>query len=204
MFKKILFAALVAVAPTAAFADCISDLLGSGINPLASQNICNLIANPTLNTVSVENGTAAAPSVTFSSDTDTGVFRSSANTIGLSAGGTERATVSANGLTATSGFFAVTAADNVAAAGSTISDATVLATSINRVSPVGSGQGVRLPDRTGSIVAIYNRDGTNALLIYPPNGSTQINAGSGGAGFSLAALARTVCFQAAATRWFCI
>jgi hypothetical protein len=42
MFKRILFAALVAVAPTAAFADCVSDLLGSGINPLAAQNICDV------------------------------------------------------------------------------------------------------------------------------------------------------------------
>lgn len=45
------------------------------------------------------NGTAAAPSITFGSDTDTGLFRKSADTIGVSIGGTEVAEISSKGST---------------------------------------------------------------------------------------------------------
>jgi hypothetical protein len=50
--------------------------------------------------VLLPNGTAAAPSIAFSSDSDgtgTGVFRSTANAIGLSTNGVERWTVNASG-----------------------------------------------------------------------------------------------------------
>ena len=43
-------------------------------------------------------GTAAAPGMAFGSDTDTGAFLKSANTIGLSAGGTEVATIDSEGI----------------------------------------------------------------------------------------------------------
>lgn len=45
------------------------------------------------------NGTAAAPSVTFGSDTDTGFFRKSSDTIGVAIGGSEVAEISAKGST---------------------------------------------------------------------------------------------------------
>lgn len=53
--------------------------------------------------VSVEDladGTAAAPSLAFADDTDTGIFRSAANKIGFTAGGTEVAKIDSNGLVA--------------------------------------------------------------------------------------------------------
>lgn len=43
--------------------------------------------------VRLPNGTAAAPSLTFTSDTNTGLFRSAADALGITTGGTERVTV---------------------------------------------------------------------------------------------------------------
>lgn len=48
-------------------------------------------------------GTAAAPIYTFSSDTDTGLYRSGANDIGVTLGGTQRLSFNTNGLSVTSG-----------------------------------------------------------------------------------------------------
>ena len=53
----------------------------------------------TVGGVSVPNGTAAAPSITFTSDTDTGVYHSATNAVGLSAGGS--AALVADGTTVT-------------------------------------------------------------------------------------------------------
>lgn len=44
------------------------------------------------------NGTAAAPSVTFGSDTDTGIYRKSSDTIGVAVGGSEVLEIGARGL----------------------------------------------------------------------------------------------------------
>jgi microcystin-dependent protein len=49
------------------------------------------------------NGTAALPSITFGSDTDTGVYRSAANTVAISAAGALVATFSASGIGDASG-----------------------------------------------------------------------------------------------------
>lgn len=49
--------------------------------------------------VDVSNGTAAAPAVTFTSDTDTGFFRTSANVLGVAAGGSSVGTFSSTGFT---------------------------------------------------------------------------------------------------------
>lgn len=53
------------------------------------------------------NGTAAAPAVTFASDTDTGIYRKSANTIGVACGGSEVAAISSSGIELSSGFVTV-------------------------------------------------------------------------------------------------
>jgi len=49
------------------------------------------------------NATAAAPAYTFSSDTDTGMFRVGANSLGLSTGGTVRVTIASTGDTTFAG-----------------------------------------------------------------------------------------------------
>ncbi|MFZ9336325.1 MAG: hypothetical protein ACO248_10665, partial [Burkholderiaceae bacterium] len=46
----------------------------------------------------VSSGTAAAPALTFASDTDTGIYRKSANTIGVACGGSEVAAISSSGI----------------------------------------------------------------------------------------------------------
>lgn len=48
-------------------------------------------------------GSVSAPSLTFASDTDTGLYRSAANTITASAGGAQIATIDSNGVSAVSG-----------------------------------------------------------------------------------------------------
>ena len=42
-------------------------------------------------------GTVSAPSITFASDTDTGIYEPAVNTVGITTGGTERVTVNATG-----------------------------------------------------------------------------------------------------------
>lgn len=49
--------------------------------------------------IKAANGSAAAPSITFGSDTDTGLYRKSADTIGVAIGGTEVAEISSKGST---------------------------------------------------------------------------------------------------------
>lgn len=48
--------------------------------------------------VSVANGTAAAPEITFTSDTDTGFYRSAANTLGIATGGAQALLIGASGI----------------------------------------------------------------------------------------------------------
>ena len=45
-------------------------------------------------------GTAGAPSYTFNGDTDTGLFRTGADAVGIATGGTLRATFNSSGITA--------------------------------------------------------------------------------------------------------
>ena len=49
--------------------------------------------------ISLQDGTAAAPSLFFTNDTDTGLYRPAANTLGISVSGTQVAYFDANGLT---------------------------------------------------------------------------------------------------------
>jgi hypothetical protein len=57
--------------------------------------------SPALTTPTIGDGSAAAPSLSFASETTTGFFRPSANVLGLAVAGTSRATVTTTGLTVT-------------------------------------------------------------------------------------------------------
>lgn len=77
----------------------------------------------------VGNGTAAAPSLTFASDTGTGMYRVGANSLGLSAGGALRVTVSTTALTLASTLTSLSAAQanvtaNLLGLGGATADAT--------------------------------------------------------------------------------
>lgn len=52
------------------------------------------------------NGTAAAPGITFGTDTDTGFYRASANTIGVAIGGAAGGTIDASGFANADGDYA--------------------------------------------------------------------------------------------------
>ena len=86
------------------------------------------LASPTFTgNVGIPAGTAAAPSIRRSDDTDTGLFFSAGNTVNVSTGGTNRVGIDSNGITlrdrkavrfrdtSNSNFVAVRAPDNAAA-----------------------------------------------------------------------------------------
>lgn len=65
---------------------------------------CSASSFTTTGTVSTGDGTAAAPSHTFASDPDTGMYRSAANTLGFSTGGAVRFTVDSAGFSISPGI----------------------------------------------------------------------------------------------------
>lgn len=76
--------------------------------------------------------------------------------------------------------------DPLVAAGASIADALMLVTDWNLVGTVAAGTGVQiLPLKPGNDIQVYN-NGANALLIYPPDANTQIDALGNGVAFSLA------------------
>lgn len=81
----------------------------------------------TLTTGSFANGTAAAPSITFTSDTDTGFYRVGANTIGVASNGALDFQFAANVFTALSGSSIATntISETTAASGVTVDGALI-------------------------------------------------------------------------------
>lgn len=87
----------------------------TGANTLKLRNEANnawidvLDANQTssvvelLSKLKAPNGTVSAPSITFDSDTDTGIYRKAENTLAISANGTEKLSVSSSGVTIPTG-----------------------------------------------------------------------------------------------------
>jgi hypothetical protein len=80
---------------------------------------------PMLAPLPLADGTAATPGLAFGADTDTGLYRISSNSVGVSVGGTLRATWTASGVALTNGY--TLAADSVAITGGAISGITDLA-----------------------------------------------------------------------------
>ena len=104
---------------------------------------------------------------------------------------------SAAGAQAINGQFAIA----VSAAGSTISDATQLKATNNRVSTVASGTGVMLYDGViGDTIFVYN-SGANALKIYPPTSSQTINQLSAGGAMTLATNTAVMLKKFSSTAW---
>lgn len=72
---------------------------GEGVTAWTNRNDATLagaLADGTAN-VKFANGSPSAPSVTFASDTDTGIYRKSANSIGMSTSGVERLNITETG-----------------------------------------------------------------------------------------------------------
>jgi len=91
----------------------------------------------------------------------------------------------------------------ITATGSTQLDAKALTTTDNAVSTAAAGTGVILPQwaTPGDDFMVYN-GGANALLVYPPLGSSAtINAGAANAGFSVATTKSARFKMLSATVW---
>ena len=63
-------------------------------------------------------------------------------------------------------------ANSVNAAGSSSTDATALGNTINIVTSVSSGQGVKLPTATAGMTIYITNTSANSLLVYPASGAT--------------------------------
>jgi hypothetical protein len=69
-----------------------------------SPNLVHVVSLSTSTNITTQSGTAAAPSLTFSGDTDTGIFRPADNTIGFATAGVERVRVGADELRVNGGL----------------------------------------------------------------------------------------------------
>jgi len=97
-------------------------------------NVTIAVTTTVTSTLSLTDGAASAPSLFFSLDTDTGLFRKANNVIGVATGGTERAAFTDTGLelqsplaVAQGGTGAVTAVGALANLGATTNTRTILA-----------------------------------------------------------------------------
>jgi hypothetical protein len=95
------------------------------------------------------------------------------------------------------GLVAKSTANTLTAAGTNLATALVLTAAYNVCTTVGAGTGVALPNVVGAQIWVFNNQGTNALLVYPPTGTV-----NGGASHSLAANGKMLYIQIAAGVWY--
>lgn len=128
--------------------------LGAKVDELIRYVNDILDGTTTLTEVEVGNGTAAAPSMSFTSDTDTGIYRIGANNLGITAGGTLRLDISSTAVTSAIPVIVTDATDATTsttgsiktAGGMGIAKALYVGTSVNATTYVTSGNGtVSLP-----------------------------------------------------------
>jgi hypothetical protein len=121
----------------------------NGINS-GSETIANLVATTAnVTTLNAANGTAAAPSIRFAADTDTGIYNSGANALAFSEGGTGYRI----------GF------RNVPAVGTKTGAYTLATGDVGEYVQIGSGGQINIPDGTfaeGDIISLFNN--TNAAV----------------------------------------
>jgi len=90
---------------------------------------------------------------------------------------------------------------SITAAGTTISDATDLAASINIITTAAASTGVQLPSSMVSDQVEILNLGANSVTVYPDSSSNQINQLSAGSGFTLAANTAVKLRKFSTTRW---
>lgn len=178
------------------------------------------------------NGTAGAPALAFASDTDTGLFRSAANILGVAAGGNAVALFDANGVNGVVGgttpaaatVTALTATGSALLTGDVIrvgslatgitahagggqGSATALTKAVNRVDTVGTAaDSVALPAPTavGQMVIVINNAASNSMQVFG-SGTDTINGVATGTGVAQAA-GKTALYVATTTgagaAWF--
>lgn len=121
----------------------------NGINS-GSETIANLVATTAnVTTLNMANGTAAAPSMRFAADTDTGFYNSGANAVSFSEGGTGYRV----------GY------RNVPAVGTKTGAYNLATTDVGKYVQIGSGGQINIPDGTfseGDAISLFNN--TNAAV----------------------------------------
>lgn len=166
---------------------------------LSSDTGYDLIASgsdtPSFTTVKVGNGTAAAPSITFASDTDTGLYRFGANGVGLASGGVAAlrfGTLSGDGVvqgaSATTGYVLFLAAGGTSLVASGTNQNVTLTPSGTGLVSIGgaSNQGQHLitgsDSGAGSAALTINQGASNGLVLrVMGNGAVRALAGTAAA-----------------------
>lgn len=115
-------------------------------------------------------GTVALPGLSFASDPDTGLYRISANVIGVTVGGVKVGQFDSTGL-AVAGTLQTTGV-HVVGAGATTADATVVgAVGQVIIDTVLAGEGIRIPVTPLGAAQVIANYGANAVNIYPTTGA---------------------------------
>lgn len=94
----------------------------------------------------------------------------------------------------------------VTAAGTTISDATLLTGLVNNVSTAAASTGVKLNANTPlGMTVIVRNGGANDLKLYPSSSTDQINGTTAGAAITLTTLNKQIasCSRVSSTLWVC-
>lgn len=94
----------------------------------------------------------------------------------------------------------------VTAAGTTISDATLLTGLVNNVSTAAASTGVKLNANTPlGMTVIVRNGGANDLKLYPSSSTDQINGTTVGAAITLTTLNKQIaaCSRVSSTLWVC-
>ena len=79
----------------------VNSTLTAGTGISISNGAGSITINATDGNITLDDGTAAAPSLNFTNEPTTGLFRASANVMGFAVAGTSRATMTATGMTVT-------------------------------------------------------------------------------------------------------
>ena len=146
------------------------------------------------------NGSAGSPSYSFQSDTDTGIFRVSANTIGISAGGTKVAEIDSSGVTITEGVEFIPPQGDVDTSNPTTVGTGDLGKTIVRSN--SNAASITAGMSVGSQFSVINTNGSGTSLTFNRSGSETLN---GGTSVTLdQQYAGATFFKATSTAWYVI
>jgi hypothetical protein len=138
--------------------------IANGVETLANINVTNAaISLANITTASLANGNAASPSLTFTDDTDTGLFLSGANAVSFSEGG--------------SGFRV--GYRNIPDGGPKNTSYTLAADDVGKYVQITSGGSITIPDGTfvnGDVISMFNN--TNAAVTVTCSITTAYIAGT--------------------------
>ena len=138
--------------------------IANGVETLANINVTNAaISLANITTASLANGNAASPSLTFTDDTDTGLFLSGANAVSFTEGG--------------SGFRV--GYRNIPDGGPKNTSYTLAADDVGKYVQITSGGSITIPDGTfvnGDVISMFNN--TNAAVTVTCSITTAYIAGT--------------------------